>query len=114
MQSRPPHSHASVEDEKLQRQYNAKIKVAHWTEALRLLKEMHQKGCPPNIFNYNCAINRCAQMRVTATVAAAVWDKTFRLLIMARPRPGDRFDYAPTSPLRLAAKSAAVSAAMQF
>ena len=64
MQSRPPippHSHASAEDQKLQRQYNAKIKVAHWTEALRLLKEMRQKGSPPNVFNYSCAINRCAK-----------------------------------------------------
>ena len=57
----PPHSYESAQDQKLQRQYNAKIKVAHWTEALRLLKEMRQKGSFPNVFNYNCAINRCAK-----------------------------------------------------
>ncbi len=52
MQARPPippHSRASAQDQELQRQYNAKIKVVHWTEALRLLEEIRQKGFPPNL-----------------------------------------------------------------
>ena len=64
MQSRlpiPPHSYAPAQHREVSKQYNAKIKVAHWTEALRLLNEMRQKGFPPNVFNYNCAINRCAK-----------------------------------------------------
>ena len=55
------HSHAPAQHREVSKQYNAKIKVAHWTEALTLLNEMRQKGFPPNVFNYNCAINRCAK-----------------------------------------------------
>ena len=55
------HSYAPAQHREISKQYNVRIKVAHWTEALRLLKEMRQKGVPPNVFNYSCAINRCAK-----------------------------------------------------